>query len=56
MESGFAIEFLVKQFGKEKILKLLQELMKDDSKSNLKRVFKEIYGFELDYENFNKQN
>jgi len=51
-ESGFAIEFLITQYGKEKLLSFLQELKKDDSESNLNKTFKKIYGVELDYKNF----
>lgn len=52
-ESGFAIEFLVKKYGKQKILKLLKELKNIKSEKEFKNKFKEIYGFKLNYKNFN---
>ena len=53
-ESGFAIEFLVKKFGEKKLLKLIKSLKKIDSKEKFAKKFKNIYGFELKYENFQK--
>lgn len=51
-ESGFAIEFLVKNFGKQKLLKLVKSLKDINSKNEFAKKFKEIYGFELNYKNF----
>ena len=53
-ESGFAVEFLVKNFGKQKLLKLIKSLKEIDSKDKFAKKFKEIYGFELDCKNFQK--
>jgi len=53
-ESGFAIEFLVKNFGKQKLLKLIKSLKEINSKDKFTKKFKEIYGFELNYKNFQK--
>jgi len=53
-ESGFAVEFLVKNYGKQKLLKLIKSLKEIDSKEKFAKKFKEIYGFELDYKNFQK--
>ena len=50
-ESGFAVEFLVEKYGKDKLLKLIKNLAHNEKEFNEK--FKEIYGFELKYENFN---
>lgn len=51
-ESGFAAEFLIKKFGKKKILKLIKSLKEINSKKEFVIIFKKIYGFELDYKNF----
>lgn len=51
-ESGFAVEFLVKTYGKEKLLELLKRLKEANSKEEFANLFKSIYGFELSYENF----
>jgi len=51
-ESGFAVEFLVEKYGKNKILKLVKSLKNIDSEEEFNKKFKEIYGFELKYENF----
>jgi hypothetical protein len=51
-ESGFAVEFLVKNFGKQKLLNLIKSLKDIDSEEKFAKKFKEIYGFELNYKNF----
>ena len=51
-ESGFAVEYLIKRYGKEKILQLLRNLNKQHSPQEFREIFKEIYGIELEYENF----
>jgi len=51
-ESGFAVEFLVEKYGKEKMLKLIKSLKNIDSEDDFERKFKAIYGFKLDYKNF----
>jgi hypothetical protein len=53
-ESGFAIEILIKEFGKEKFFTLLKKLKDIETKKEFENYFTELYGFELDYENFNK--
>ncbi|PIN92709.1 hypothetical protein COU61_01290 [Candidatus Pacearchaeota archaeon CG10_big_fil_rev_8_21_14_0_10_35_13] len=50
--SGFAVEFLVKTYGKEKILKVLKSLKGVDTKEKFSELFKKTYGFELKYESF----
>lgn len=52
-EAGFAVKFLIEKYGKEKILKLLKEIKNLNSKEDFYRAFKAIYGFDLDYKNFN---
>lgn len=51
-ESGFAVEFLVKKYGKKKLIALLKKLREYESKKDFSKLFKKIYGFELRYENF----
>ena len=53
-ESGFLIEFLVKKYGKKKLIKLIIELEKVSNKEGFKKLFKRIYGFELNYDKINK--
>ncbi len=52
-ESGFAIEFLVKKYGKEKLLKLIKSIKKDMPESDFAKLFKKIYGIPLEYKSFN---
>jgi len=51
-ESGFAVEFLVKKYGKEKLLELIKRLKETNSEDEFAKLFKEIYEVELKYENF----
>jgi hypothetical protein len=51
-ESGFAIMFLIEKYGKEKILRLLKESKKAETRENFADLFKSIYEFELSYDNF----
>lgn len=51
-ESGFAVEFLVEKYGKEKLLSLLKLLREKDTPEQLAKKFREVYGFDLDYKNF----
>ena len=51
-ESGFAVEFLVQKYGKEKILQLLKKAKESNSKKDFTDLFKSIYDFELNYDNF----
>jgi len=53
-ESGFFIELLVDKFGKEKLLELIRRLSEINSEESFKKLFKEIYGFELDYGEINR--
>lgn len=54
-ESGFAVEFLVKKFGKKKLLRLIKSLKEVDSEKKFSEKFKDIYGFDLTYQNFNER-
>lgn len=53
-ESGFVVEFLVKKFGRQKLIKLLKSIKEIDSKKEFNKKFKEIYEFDLNYINFNE--
>ncbi len=50
-EGGFVVELLVNKFGKEKMIQLVKTLPKA---REFGEKFKEIYGFELNYEEINK--
>jgi hypothetical protein len=52
-ESGFAVEILVKKYGKKKLLKLIADLGVVKSKNDFINLFEKIYGFLPNYENFN---
>lgn len=53
-ESGFVIELLIKKFGKGKLLKLVKELRNIKDKKAFEKLFKEVYGFSLNYKNINR--
>ena len=53
-EAGFAVEVLIKQFGKEKFLNFYKELRNIKSEEELKVLFKKNYGKDLNYKFFNK--
>jgi hypothetical protein len=52
-ESGFAIEVLVKKYGKKKLLKLISSLKTVRNKNDFSKLFNKIYGFRLSYKEFN---
>jgi len=52
LESGFAVEFLVKKYGKKKLFSLLKKIKTVDSKKDFAKLFKSVYGFDLTYRNF----
>ena len=54
-ESGFAVEFLIKNFGKKKLFDLIKSLKDTKTKAEFAKKFKKIYGFELNYNNFNSK-
>lgn len=51
-EAGFAVEFLVKKYGRKKILLLLKKLKEVKSEKDFTKLFKSVYGFKLAYKNF----
>jgi hypothetical protein len=52
-EAGFAVEFLVKKYGKEKLFELIKAIKKDMSEADFAKLFKKIYNIPLDYKSFN---
>lgn len=53
-ESGFAVELLVKEFGKEKLLNLIKRLKSAISKKDFTTLFIRVYGIKPTYKEFNK--
>lgn len=53
-ESGFAVEILVKKFGKQKLLDLIKELKLVNSRSDFEHLFEKNYSIQPKYEEFNK--
>lgn len=53
-EAGFAVEVLIKQFGKEKFLNFYKGLKGVKSEDDLESLFKKDYGEDLNYKFFNK--
>jgi hypothetical protein len=54
-ESGFAVEILIENFGKEKFFNLYKSLDKVETEEDLEKLFKDIYGETLSYDFFNKR-
>ncbi len=52
-ESGFVVEILVRNFGKNKLLKLIKSLRSISDEKQFNRVFKRIYGFQISYRSIN---
>ena len=52
-ESGFAVELLVKKYGKGKLLKLISGLAIINDKQDFSKLFMKIYNFNPNYTNFN---
>ena len=53
-ESGFVVEFLIKKFGKERVLEFLKKLKSVNNEKEFKESFEKEFGFELGYEGFNE--
>ena len=53
-EAGFAVEALVKKYGKDKLLELIRGLKTIKSQKEFNAAFKKIYGFSLSYAPINK--
>jgi len=52
-ESGFAVELLVKEYGKNKFTNFLKSFKNNPDKSAYEAKYKEIFGSDLSYETFN---
>jgi hypothetical protein len=52
-ESGTAVKLLVDNFGKKKLLKLISISKEAKNNKGFVKLFKKIYGFDLNYKNFN---
>jgi hypothetical protein len=52
-ESGMAVKLLVENFDNKKLLNLIYNIRKIDNKKEFSKLFKKIYGFDLNYKNFN---
>jgi hypothetical protein len=53
-ESGFAVEILVREFGWNKIIDLIKGLRNVRSNKDFEVLFEKVYGFCLDYEEFER--
>jgi len=53
-ESGFVIELLIKRFGKKKLLGMIKKTKGVKNKKQFEKLFKKIYGFNLNCKNINK--
>ncbi len=53
-ESRYAVELLIKKYGKTKFIKLIKQFPTITSKNIFNKLFKKIYGFNASYTNFNK--
>lgn len=51
-ESGFAVWYLVEEYGKRKLLKLLKSVPDVSSNKEFRARFEEIYGFKMIHSNF----
>jgi hypothetical protein len=52
-EGSFAVKLLIDCFGKNKLLKLISKSSEAKNKNDFAKLFKKIYGFDLNYKNFN---
>lgn len=55
-ESGFAVEFLVENYGKSRLLRMIKALSNTNSEREFKIMFRRIYGFDLSYIALNQAN
>lgn len=51
-EAGFVVEYLVKMFGKNKLVLLLKESKDASTSEDFSKLFTRIYRFKLDYDSF----
>lgn len=55
VESGAAVEILIREFGWEKVVELIRGLKGVGSAEDFEVLFKDIFGFEVGYEEFNRK-
>lgn len=54
-EGGFVVEILLKQFGKVKLLKLLEKIKQEKpDEKGFSKLFESVYGIKLSYQELNK--
>jgi len=53
-ESGSAIKLLIDKFGKKKLFEFFSKQKEVQNPKTLEKVFKEVYGDDLNYKFFNK--
>lgn len=53
-ESGFAIQKIIEHFGKEKFIEFLKLIRKNSDNQDVSKMFNQVYGLELNYDNINK--
>ena len=51
-ESGFAVQFLVERYGRDKFIELLKGSKEHATPESFVAFFRSVYGFDLVYENF----
>lgn len=55
IEAGFLTKYLYEKYGKAKLIKLLKNAPKRNAPLKFKKLFKQIYKFDLTYEELNKR-
>jgi len=53
-ESGFVVQKIIKKFGKNKFLIFLKSIRSVSDNLEFLKIFNQVYGFELNYDNINK--
>lgn len=53
-ESGFAVSSIILEYGKDKFFDLIKSTKDIGNEKDFDEKFKEIYGFDLNYENINR--
>jgi len=54
-EGGFVVEILLKKFGKEKLIELLEKIKQEKPDENgFSKLFESVYGIKLSYQELNK--
>jgi hypothetical protein len=53
-ESGFVVQKIIEKFGKDKFLDFLKSIRSVPDNLGFLKIFNQVYGFELNYDNMNK--